>query len=158
LERGCGESLLGQASPAIRRLDGLDHPVTADQGKRCFMARRLVESCARFVRVEAPVRGLWDQHGNLKRGIEEIAAKVDQPSAGLIRDLKLGGLLEETILIWSGEFGRLPAPGTTTVAATIGTPSASSPGRLLRGVRLRGDRGEGRPCGPSGPAGSVVTV
>jgi uncharacterized protein (DUF1501 family) len=87
---------------------GMDRPATADYGKRCLMARRLVESGVRFVHVEAPIRTPWDSHSNLKQGIEEIAMKVDQPSAALIHDLKQRGLLESTIVVWTGEFGRLP--------------------------------------------------
>jgi hypothetical protein len=87
---------------------GMDRPATADYGKRCLMARRLVEAGTRFVHIDAPVRTPWDNHSGLKKGIEEIAAKVDQPAAALIRDLKQRGLLESTIVVWTGEFGRLP--------------------------------------------------
>jgi hypothetical protein len=94
--------------PETRRLYGLDEPATADYGKRCLMARRLIESGVRFVHVDAPVRTPWDNHSDLKKGIEEIAAKVDGPSAALITDLARRGLLDETIVLWAGEFGRLP--------------------------------------------------
>jgi hypothetical protein len=87
---------------------GMDRSATADYGKRCLMARRLVEAGTRFVHIDAPVRTPWDNHSGLKKGIEEIAAKVDQPAAALIRDLKQRGLLESTIVVWTGEFGRLP--------------------------------------------------
>jgi hypothetical protein len=93
---------------AIRELYGLDNAVTADYGKRCLMARRLVEAGVRFIHIEAPFRQAWDNHTALKKGIEEITAKVDQPSAALIFDLKQRGLLDETIVLWTGEFGRLP--------------------------------------------------
>ncbi len=93
---------------SVRDLYGLDDPVTADYGTRCLMTRRLIEAGVRFVHVEAPARSPWDSHSNLKAGMEQIAAKVDKPSAALIRDLKQRGLLDETIVIWSGEFGRLP--------------------------------------------------
>jgi uncharacterized protein (DUF1501 family) len=91
-----------------QKLYGMDRPATADYGKRCLMARRLVESGVRFVHVEAPIRTPWDSHSNLKQGIEEIAMKVDQPSSALIQDLKQRGQLDSTIVIWTGEFGRLP--------------------------------------------------
>jgi len=98
-------------SAATRRLYGLDDPMTANFGTRCLMARRLVESGVRFVQVLVPVRsgGMpWDHHENIKAGLEAICPQVDRPTAGLIRDLKHRGLLEETIVIWTGEFGRLP--------------------------------------------------
>jgi hypothetical protein len=82
--------------------------VTADYGRRCLMTRQLIEAGVLFVHVEAPARSPWDSHSNLKGGMEQISAKVDRPSAALIRDLKRRGLLDETIVIWGGEFGRLP--------------------------------------------------
>ncbi len=99
---------LANESDDTRRMYGLDQAATADYGKRCLMARRLVEAGVRFIHVEAPARTPWDNHSNLKQGIEEIAGKVDRPSAALIRDLKRRGLLESTIVLWTGEFGRLP--------------------------------------------------
>ena len=99
---------LSQETEATQKAYGMDKPATADYGKRCLMARRLVEAGVRFVQLDAPIRTPWDNHSNLKQGIEEIAGKVDQPSAALIRDLKQRGLLEETIVVWTGEFGRLP--------------------------------------------------
>jgi hypothetical protein len=99
---------LASESEATQNMYGMDRPATADYGKRCLMARRLVESGVRFVHIEAPIRTPWDSHSNLKQGIEEIARKVDQPSSALIRDLKQRGLLESTMVVWTGEFGRLP--------------------------------------------------
>ena len=75
------------------------------------MARRLVESGVRFVQVFPPVKPQfqpWDSHANVKTELQEICAACDQPSAALIKDLKARGLLDSTIVIWSGEFGRLP--------------------------------------------------
>jgi hypothetical protein len=99
---------LGDETEATQKMYGMDRPPTADYGKRCLMARRLVEAGVRFVQLDAPVRTPWDSHSNLKQGIDEIAAKVDLPAAALIRDLKQRGLLETTIVVWGGEFGRLP--------------------------------------------------
>jgi hypothetical protein len=99
---------LTRETAATKRLYGLDDPTTADYGKRCLMARRLVEAGVRFVQIDAPVRNPWDNHSALKQGIQQIAAKVDRPSAALILDLKQRGLLDETIVLWTGEFGRLP--------------------------------------------------
>src|SRR5262249_42378638 len=103
-------SLAGE-SKATRALYGLDEPITADYGTRCLMARRLVETGVRFVQVMAPVQPNtmpWDHHSDLKKNTEAIAPRVDRPSAALIRDLKQRGLLESTIVLWAGEFGRLP--------------------------------------------------
>ena len=96
---------------ATRQLYGLDDPVTENFGTRCLMARRLVESGVRFVQVMVPVKfgGMpWDHHEKLKPGLEQTCPLVDRPTAGLIRDLKMRGLLETTIVLWTGEFGRLP--------------------------------------------------
>jgi hypothetical protein len=98
-------------SPATRRLYGLDDSTTAGYGLRLLLARRLIESGVRFVQVLPPVRPQfqpWDAHANVKTENEAICAQTDLPSAGLIKDLKLRGLLRRTIVIWSGEFGRLP--------------------------------------------------
>ncbi len=107
-----GELLdLQRESADTRKIYGLDNPVTAGYGLRCLMARRLVESGVRFVQVFPPVKPQfqpWDSHSNVKTELERICAACDQPSAALIQDLKARGLLEETIVIWSGEFGRLP--------------------------------------------------
>ncbi len=102
---------LSREPAAMRKLYGLDDPTTAGYGLRCLMARRLVESGVRFVQVFPPVKPQfqpWDAHSNVKTENEGICAKCDRPSAGLIRDLKARGLLDETIVLWSGEFGRLP--------------------------------------------------
>jgi uncharacterized protein (DUF1501 family) len=75
------------------------------------MARRLVEAGVRFVQVFPPVKPQfqpWDAHGNVKTENETICVRCDQPSAALIKDLKSRGLLDSTIVLWSGEFGRLP--------------------------------------------------
>lgn len=98
---------LSGESNSVRKLYGLDDPVTADFGTRCLMARRLVEQGVRFVQVLNPAVS-WDHHSNIKEGLSQICPKVDRPSAALIQDLKQRGLLDSTIVIWTGEFGRLP--------------------------------------------------
>jgi hypothetical protein len=98
-------------SAATRRLYGLDDPVTENFGTRCLMARRLVESGVRFVQVLVPVKSggnPWDHHEKIKPGLEALCPQVDRPTAALIRDLKVRGLLDTTIVLWAGEFGRLP--------------------------------------------------
>jgi Protein of unknown function (DUF1501) len=98
-------------SAATRRLYGLDDAVTRSYGLRCLAARRLVEAGVRFVQVFTPVKPFiqpWDSHRNVDTEIAEIAGMTDLPSAALIRDLKARGLLDNTIVIWAGEFGRQP--------------------------------------------------
>src|SRR4029453_16145997 len=98
---------LSKESPSTRELYGLSDPVTAAYGARCLMARRLIEAGVRYVQVFAPIEG-WDHHNNIQRGLEAVGSKVDRGSAALIQDLKGRGLLDSTILLWTGEFGRLP--------------------------------------------------
>ncbi len=90
-------------------------PQTRTYAHQCLVARRLVERGVRFIELTCPaVKGdRWDQHSNLKDGHEKNSLAVDQPIAGLLADLKLRGLLDETLIIWAGEFGRTPmAQGT----------------------------------------------
>ncbi len=102
---------------ATQELYGLnaDFPQTRTYGHQCLVARRLVERGVRFIELTCPsVRGdRWDQHSNLKDGHTRNALAVDQPIAGLLKDLKSRGLLDETLVVWAGEFGRTPmAQGT----------------------------------------------
>jgi hypothetical protein len=102
---------LSGESAATRQLYGLDRPETAAYGTRCLMARRLIEAGVRYVQVFPPLKPSfqpWDNHSNLKNGLKTICGQVDQPSAALIQDLKQRGLLEDVIVMWTGEFGRLP--------------------------------------------------
>jgi hypothetical protein len=102
---------LSKETQETQKLYGLDNAETSGYGLRCLMARRLVESGVRFVQVFPPVKPQsqpWDAHGNVKTDNEKICLKCDQPSAALISDLKRRGLLDKTLVLWSGEFGRLP--------------------------------------------------
>jgi hypothetical protein len=99
---------LSRESAATRRLYGLDNPVTASYGTRCLMARRLVEAGVRFVQVFPPAGQPWDAHADTKGENEKICGVTDLPVAGFIKDLKSRGLLAETVVLWTGEFGRLP--------------------------------------------------
>ncbi len=105
---------LGKESAATLKLYGIDSPVASKRqyGIQCLRARRLVESGVRFVEIGCPSggppNGTWDQHGHLKKGHEKNAFDTDQPIAGLIQDLKMRGLLDETLVLWAGEFGRSP--------------------------------------------------
>jgi hypothetical protein len=112
MQLAAGDALdLEKESATTQRLYGLDNPQTAGYGRRCLMARRLAESGVRFVQVFPPVKPQfqpWDSHKDVKGENEAICAMTDLPSAGLITDLKQRGLLDSTIVLWSGEFGRLP--------------------------------------------------
>ena len=102
-----------------KKLYGLDEPLTETFGKQCLMARRLAERGVRMVQVyhtQTSKRSscqLWDQHGSLKTELPNNCASVDKPIAGLLKDLKARGLLQDTLVVWGGEFGRTPtAEGT----------------------------------------------
>lgn len=97
---------LSKESEATRKMYGLDNPVTEDFGRQCLMARRFSEKGVRFVQVSHTYK--WDQHENLKKDHSQNAAEVDQPISALLRDLKSRGLLEDTLVLWAGEFGRTP--------------------------------------------------
>jgi hypothetical protein len=96
---------LARESAATRRLYGMDNRDTADYGQLCLLARRLVERGVRFVVVN---HQNWDQHSGLKAGHARNARQVDAPIAGLLKDLKARGQLEDTLVLWGGEFGRTP--------------------------------------------------
>ena len=103
---------LGGESRATRQLYGLDtaYAPTRIFAAECLIARRLVERGARFIELTCPSVGTdrWDQHGGLRSGHERNARAVDQPIAGLLHDLKARGLLDSTLVLWAGEFGRTP--------------------------------------------------
>lgn len=98
---------------ATKKLYGLDEPMTQDFGKRCLLARRLVERGVRFVQVWSGAdngfpRRNWDSHENLAKDHADMAKGMDKPAAALIKDLKSRGLLKDTIVVWTTEFGRMP--------------------------------------------------
>ena len=110
MQTSVGEVLnLDQESAATRKLYGLDHEnaATADYAKRCLMARRLVEKGVRFVQVYLSGQP-WDTHDKNAERLKSLCTMTDQPSAALVMDLKQRGLLDSTIVLWCGEFGRLP--------------------------------------------------
>lgn len=106
------ESLdLNRESAATRQRYGLDDPVTADFGRRCLLARRLLERGVRFIQVWSGAGGPkdnWDNHANVRTELPAIARQVDRPTAALLGDLKERGLLDDTLMVWSTEFGRQP--------------------------------------------------
>lgn len=92
-------------------LYGIGKPQTTDFGRKCLLARRMVERGVRFVQVYsggAHNDDNWDAHGDLEKNHNRHASATDQPIAGLLKDLKRSGLLEETLVVWGGEFGRQP--------------------------------------------------
>ena len=109
---------LADESAATRALYGLDDPVPqkAAYARQCLLARRLVERGVRFVELSCMTHNIgaggapnpWDQHGELAKGHAAMAHQVDQPIAALLVDLQRRGLLDETLVIWAGEFGRTP--------------------------------------------------
>jgi hypothetical protein len=104
---------LSKESEATKELYGIDSkvPATATYARQCLAARRMIERGVRFIELTCPVlqgHDRWDQHGNLRKGHEDNARAVDQPIAALIRDLKARGLLDQTLVLWAGEFGRTP--------------------------------------------------
>lgn len=96
---------IAHESEATKDRYGINEKDTANFGKQCLMARRLTEAGVRFV--EVGVRG-WDQHNNLKNALPKNCRSIDKPIAALIGDLKERGLLEDTLIVWTGEFGRTP--------------------------------------------------
>jgi hypothetical protein len=102
---------LSQEAEATKTLYGLDRDQTRDFGTRCLLARRLVERGVRFVQVYsggAHNDDNWDAHGDLVANHSRHAGATDRPIAALLKDLKQRGLLEETLVVWGGEFGRQP--------------------------------------------------
>ena len=99
---------------ATKKLYSMENRITANFGRQCLMARRFIERGVRFVQVtHSDSEVQWDQHGALYKNHSKNAAEVDKPIAGLLKDLKSRGLLDDTLVIWGGEFGRTPtAQGT----------------------------------------------
>lgn len=98
---------LSKESDATKQDYGMNDERTASYGKRCLMARRLVERGVRLVQIYIEGQ-IWDNHNKIREGLEYSCGKTDRPAAALIRDLKQRGLLDSTLVVWGGEFGRLP--------------------------------------------------
>ena len=104
---------ISREDPATRRLYGVDEEVTADFGRNCLVARRLLERGVRFVQVWSGAdngfpRRNWDSHEDLERDHGVMGKSMDRPAAAFVKDLKARGLLDDTIVIWTTEFGRMP--------------------------------------------------
>jgi hypothetical protein len=98
---------LSGESAATLDMYGINDEATSSYGKRCLMARRLVERGVRMVQIYIELQ-IWDNHNELRKGLEYACGKTDKPVAALLTDLKQRGLLDSTLVVWGGEFGRLP--------------------------------------------------
>ena len=98
---------ISQEDEATQELYGLNNELTASYGRRCLMARRLVERGVRFVQIYIESQ-IWDTHSELEKGLRYSCGKTDKPIGALLTDLKRRGLLDSTLIVWGGEFGRMP--------------------------------------------------
>jgi hypothetical protein len=96
---------IGKESKATHELYGIGDDATDNYGRKCLMARRLIEAGVRFVQV---TDGAWDHHAKIRSLLRKSCTGIDKPIAGLLTDLKARGLLEDTLVVWTGEFGRTP--------------------------------------------------
>jgi len=116
---------LSKETAKTKTLYGIDDPITADCGKRCLLARRLLEKGVRFVQIYSggPIAGSprtsWDAHENVKENHGAEAVKIDKPVAALVADLKQRGMLDDTLVIFTTEFGRTPF--TQSAGNVVGT-------------------------------------
>src|SRR3954447_20541178 len=139
--QGCAPEVvdLGSESEATRKLYGLDSPVTEPFGRQCLMARRMVERGVRFVQLYhgglgQQNRDTWDAHDDVKENHTRHAAEVDRPISALLTDLKARGLLDTTLVLWHGEFGRMPI-------SQKGVGRDHNPGTMsmwMAGARIKG--------------------
>ena len=99
---------LAKESDATKALYGIDNKETADFGRMCLLSRRLVERGVRFVQLYSGAGSKWDAHQKIEENHSKLCRAVDKPIAGLLKDLKARGLLDSTLVVWGGEFGRTP--------------------------------------------------
>jgi hypothetical protein len=99
---------LSQETAATQQMYGLDQPETAEFGTRCLLARRLIERGVRFVQLYAGDTNGWDAHNDVLKNHGDMCRRTDRPVAALLHDLKQRGLWDDTLVIWGGEFGRMP--------------------------------------------------
>jgi len=99
---------LGQEPQHIQELYGIGEKETDTFGRNCLMARRLVERGVRFVQLYSGTGSKWDSHDKIEKEHSALCRSMDKPVAGLLKDLKQRGLLDETLVVWGGEFGRTP--------------------------------------------------
>jgi hypothetical protein len=99
---------ISRETEATKRLYGLEEKITAEFGTRCLLARRLVEAGVRFVQLYCGDTNGWDGHSDMEGNHSKLCAQSDLPIAGLLTDLRARGLLDSTLVVWGGEFGRMP--------------------------------------------------
>lgn len=99
---------LNKETEATKKLYGMDNPATQKYGTMCLIARRLVERNVRFIQLYSGSGSAWDAHSNIEANHTKMCLSQDKPVAGLLADLKARGLLESTLVVWGGEFGRTP--------------------------------------------------
>lgn len=99
---------LSQETELTRKLYGLDQKATEDFGRNCLLARRLAERGVRFIQLYSGTGSKWDSHSAIESNHARLCKSMDKPVAGLLQDLKQRGMLEDTLVIWGGEFGRTP--------------------------------------------------
>ena len=99
---------LASETDETRSLYGLDDPAAEAAGRLCLLARRLVERGVRFVQIYCGAGSQWDSHSEIETNHAKACRAMDQPVAGLVKDLKRRGLLDQTLVVWGGEFGRTP--------------------------------------------------
>lgn len=99
---------LSGETAATLALYGMDEKETANMGRLCLLARRMSESGVRFVQIYHGAGSKWDAHSGIEKNHTELCRQMDKPVAGLLKDLKQRGLLDETLVVWGGEFGRTP--------------------------------------------------
>jgi uncharacterized protein (DUF1501 family) len=134
---------LSQETAETQKLYGLNQPRTQDFGKRCLLARRLVERGVRFIQLYSGGNhndSNWDAHGDLEKNHNYHAGNTDQPIAALLKDLKQRGLLKDTLVVWGGEFGRQPtaeyAMGTGRDHNAYGFTMWMAGGGIKKGVSV----------------------
>ncbi|TWT86356.1 DUF1501 domain-containing protein [Neorhodopirellula pilleata] len=99
---------LSQETAETKTLYGMDDPQTSEFGRNCLLARRMVERGVRFVQLYHGAGSQWDAHSKIEENHTKMCGQMDKPVAGLLADLRRRGLLDETLVVWGGEFGRTP--------------------------------------------------
>ena len=114
---------ISRETEATRRLYGIGQKETNEFGTRCLLARRMVEKGVRFVQLYSGDTGGWDAHKDVLQNHSKYCRRTDLPIAGLLKDLKSHGLLDDTLVIWGGEFGRMPMSEQGTGCLLYTSPS-----------------------------------
>ncbi|MEO2013115.1 MAG: DUF1501 domain-containing protein, partial [Fuerstiella sp.] len=110
---------ISKETRATQKMYGIDRPESEEYGKRCLIARRLVERGVRFVQAFTKNQ-YWDHHGSIRTSLPAACRKTEQPAAALVKDLKQRGMLDSTVVHWGGEMGRLPVIQNDAGPAKVG--------------------------------------